>query len=301
MRFVNKIHAALSRVLYHKTNETNAIKILKDRKFRLSTWLGGSGVDKGSEKLWFLSTSTRPGAFKKGSSGVVFVLDGSSINKDYEGDPFDYWGEAYHKASGGDTDEAEERVYSDKPLIPIHYITEIHADWYIGNKGYEAHAYKRHRDLTLLAKKLNIPIYWYESHKSLDSLNKQEAKKFSDFPKGPELEPEERDYQTGRSNREGSVSKYFYEKWKALLSIEPAKSKKDLPFKNMYQYLSSYSDGHTGFKSDIHNASKGGEAGEMKYIYKLQKQMERVGAKDFKEFYWKMIDKLYNNLLKEPG
>lgn len=63
--------AGLSSVLYHKTGEDSAIKILKENKFRLSTWLGGSGADKSSDHLWFLSTSTRAGAYKKGGGGVI--------------------------------------------------------------------------------------------------------------------------------------------------------------------------------------------------------------------------------------
>ena len=305
MRFVKKVRAMntvvvakLSAILYHKTTESAAIKILKENQIRLSTWLGGQSdkpKDGKEHHVWYLSTSHRPGAYKKDSSGVVIVLDGAKLDQKYEGEPFDYWGEEWRDAAkkngnANDYDEAEERVFSDHPTIKpaSDYIKEIHTDWYMNDGPYAAHAYKRHRQLTLFAKRLGIPIYWYEDQKSLDTLPKDKAKKFSDFAAGPSMT--ETDLQD-EHRFSGKGSAYSVSRWKALLSIEPAKSMKDVP-KNVRKYLSDYSDGHSTFEADIHNASKNMKEDELRFIYKLQTQMKRAGVKTVKEFYWKMMDKL---------
>jgi len=146
--FIHNVHAKylvlsdLSAILYHKTEESKAIKILKENKFRLSTWLGtAADRPKDVEQLWFFSTSTKPGAYKRGYSGVVFVLDGAKLNKKYAGSPFDYWGQDMRevaKNNGRDLDEAEERIFSDTPIIPnaSDYIKEIHADWWMPDNQY---------------------------------------------------------------------------------------------------------------------------------------------------------------------
>jgi len=104
--------------------------------------------------------------------------------------------------------------------------------------------------------------------------------------KGPKMSEEERS-----SFKDRGVSSYTYKMWNALLSVEPAKAYKDLP-KDYREYLSRYSDGHLGFEAAIHNATKNMKTEEMRYIYKLASQMKRTGTKTFKEFYWKMLDKV---------
>ena len=284
--------ASLSSVLYHKTEETRAISILKEDMFRLSTWLGTHTDKSKEEQLWFFSTSTRHNAYRPGSSGVVFVLDGLKLGKDYAGSPFDYWGEEWHEAAKkvgreGAHDEAEERVYSDTPTIPkaSKYIKEIHAEWWMPGNDYDANAYQRHRSLTLLAKKLGIPIFWYEDTGKI--LDKKEAKNFSDFPKGPAMKAEDLQSRLLHSG----ISAYRTKEWLALLSIEPAKKRSDIP-KDAWRHLSRSSDGHGSFEAYIHNATKNMLKDEMRYVYKLQKQMTRTGSKTVKEFYWKMLDKL---------
>jgi len=246
---------------------------------------------KETEHLWFMSTSTRPGAYKRGS--VVLVLDGAELNKKYEGSPFDYWGEEWREAAkrnnqGDDFEEAEERIFSDIPTIPnaSKFIQEIHAHWWMPDSRAAEHAFKRHRNLALIAKQRKIPLYWYEDEQDLNTLPKERAKKFSDFPAGPTMSDKER-----QSSRDTGASPYSFNRWNALLSVEPAKTYKDLP-KDYGKYLSRYSDGHLGFEAGIHNATKNMKSGEMRFVYKLVGQMKRVGAKTFKEFYWKMMDKI---------
>lgn len=297
MRYLQKValqvRAKLSAVLYHKTTESNAIKILKENQFRLSTWLGGvADRPKDKDHIWYFSTSYKPGAYHKESSGVVFVLNGEKLDRHYSGEPFDYWGPEWKEIaekSNRDLDEAEERIFSDEPTIPAaDYIDEIHADWFMPNNEYAANAYKRHRELTKLAKQHGIKLYWYDDEKKLDTLPKAQAKKFSDFPPGPAMTQQALDDE----GRWSSSSPYTVKKWTTLLSIEPAKSLKDIP-KDVRKYLSGYTDGHMGFESDIHSASKNSKADVLRFVYKLQGQMKRVGAKTVKEFYWKMMDKLH--------
>jgi len=277
------VTAKLSAVLYHKTGESAAIKILKEDQFRLSTWLGGeSDRPKGKDHLWYLSMSYKPGAYQNNSSGVVFVLNGENLDRHYDGEPFDYWGPST------DLDEAEERIFSNEPMIKpaSSYIHEIHADWFMPGNNYNAHAFQRHRELTKLAKQHNIKIYWYDDQKSLDTLPKDQAKKFSDFPTGPAMTQKDLEPPAW-----GSGSPYAVKRWRALLSIEPAKTLKDIP-KDVRKHLSGYSDGHLGYAADIHNASKGMKTDSLRYVYKMQRQMERVGAKDLKTFYGMMMNKL---------
>jgi len=293
MPFLRKVKekyiiAGLSPILYHSTSIKNAVSILQENNFRLSTWLGTpSDLTKNTNKLWYLSTSRRKGAY---GGYVVFVLDGNKLSHNYKGMPVDYWGTNFI-----DVDEAEDRILSDKPTIPNadKYIKEIHVNWYtVGDPDWKPYIYKNFRNLYLLAKKYNIPIYWYEDEKAFKLLNKNKTKKFSDFEK-------ERGLTSDELKTRQDLRPYSFKKWKALLSIQPAKKKSDLP-SDITKFISPWykTDAISGYSADIHNVIKQMKKEELPFVYKLQRQMKQEGAKDLKEFIEKMLNKL-NNLLKE--
>ena len=278
---------ATSSPLYHRTEEDRAIKILKENKIRMSTWLGtGSDKASGKDQMWFFSTSTRPDAYRTDSSGVVFVLDGNKLRQNYETSPFDYWQKTGRNQE--ESDEAEERVFSDSPVMTnaSQFVTELHAHWWMSDDtSVAAHAYKRHRELALLAKQHHIPLFWYSDLKKMSVLDKSAAKSFSDFPKSQSLTHND------LTERRSGASEYFIKRWTSLLSLQPAKTMADVP-NDIRKYLSGYSDGHLSFQADIHNATKNMSDDKMRYVYKLQTQMKLAGTSAFKEFYWKMMDKL---------
>lgn len=271
--------------LYHKTDLHKANAILNENTFRLSTSLGTLS-DK-TKKLWFLSTSTEPGAYRRGSSGVILVLDRDLLETKYELTTFEYWPEEWRKNPS--FDEKEVRVLSDEPkLTPARkYIREIHADWRVREKEdyYSSYDYMRIRKLMLLAKKTRIPVYWYENTEDLNTTDKSKAKPSSFFEKRAIRNEEQ------MNARRSGLNSYEYKKWKTLLSIFPAKSYVDIP-PDYYKYLSSYSDGHLSFTADIHNATKSGESPLLPYIYKLHRQMQLAGISDFQKFYQLMLEKV---------
>ena len=290
---MRKVEAKLSEILYHKTGETAAIKILLENQFRLSTWLGTSADAPDAKKSdfhWFLSTANHKMSEGASGGGVTFVLDGRRLAQKYAGSPFDYFGSTMRNAARDDTfrkrlDEAEERIWSKKPTIPNadQYIKEIHAWWNVRyGDHYEAVDYRRCRQLTMLAKLHKIPIYWYADNKDFKLLVKPHAKKFSDFPGGKSMTSED----LADEGKYGGQSAYSAKQWRDLLKIYDAKTYEELP-KNCYSLLS-----YEGISCNIHNASKSMKPQDMHYVTKVSKQMQLMGVKSLKEYVMKLDEKV---------
>lgn len=207
-------------LLYHWTEEYHALSILEKNEFHLTTHLGGSSDRPKGEThhFYYLSTTREPTKYNKGTA--VFVLDGAKLAKDFHAEDFDYWGEEFRKISKEDISEYEERIWSDEPEIKAakQYIRELHVYWWWYKPS---HDYRQHRQLTWLAKKNGIPIFWYEDRADLRLLDKSKAKKFSDFPQ-PEGKDTEKDYP------DRGVSEYAERQWMSLYNLYYAKSEDQL-------------------------------------------------------------------------
>ena len=127
MRIQEIITESLSRVAYHYTGLHAAEKILTSGQFELSSTPGSieqQYAPKG--KPYFLSTTrTLTGGYHQGGKwrGVMFVLDGNWFNQHYKSGPIDYWGD---RGTGLRASEAEDRVFSAEPTIPIGGVAAVH-------------------------------------------------------------------------------------------------------------------------------------------------------------------------------
>lgn len=122
--------SGLTGILYHFTQFDAAAKILATGNMVASPISGTVADQNASEgakkKMFFLSTTTsRNGAYhrKFPVEGVLFTLDGRKLGQNYSGGPVDYWQYELSPKDKAHSDEMEERIYSDKALIPVKYIT----------------------------------------------------------------------------------------------------------------------------------------------------------------------------------
>lgn len=167
MRFNEIIAESLSRIAYHYTHPQAALKILKSGNFELSSALGSVEQQyMPPGRPYFLSTTrTRTGGYHSGGKwrGVLFVLDGNWFNQRYKSGPLDYWG---NRGGGMRASEAEDRVYSREPTIPIDGVTAIHA--YLNTKTEDSeqltHDKSVVRELLIAAKTQGIAAYFYDNH-----------------------------------------------------------------------------------------------------------------------------------------
>jgi hypothetical protein len=92
--------------------------------------------------------------------GVIFVLDGNWFNNHYISKPIDYWENRNPQASHHRDSEAEDRVFSKTPTIPIGGVVAIHvlADVGEGNP----HGNAMVRELLIAAKTQGIKTFLYD-------------------------------------------------------------------------------------------------------------------------------------------
>ena len=160
----------LSKKVYHYTSIHAAAKILTSGTFELSSTIGSI-----EEKLappgypyFFSTTRTLTGGYHDtiGSQAVMFNLDGDWYNQRYKSGPVDYWQDRVPGVNLNRTSEAEDRLYSKTPTIPIGGVTSVHvyvepmeerqrANW---GTPYPALA----RKVLIAAKQRGIPAYLYE-------------------------------------------------------------------------------------------------------------------------------------------
>ena len=186
MRIIELLQESLSRIVYHYTSVPTAIKIINSGQFELSLAIGSieqQFMPKG--KPYFLSTTrTRRGGYhsnKNDSNGVLFELDGNWFNQNYKSKSIDYWNDRSPKNYLGRSHEAEDRVFSSEPTIPIKGVKAIHilytpdykdtSEW---GQSFEARIQSQIRKLIILSKKVNIPVYFYTDKNAWFNMNKQQ-------------------------------------------------------------------------------------------------------------------------------
>lgn len=167
MRATEFVTESLSRVVYHYTGLAAAQKILQSGQFELSSTPGSieqQYAPKG--RLYFLSTTrTKTGGYHQGSKwrGVMFNLNGDWFNQRYKSGPLDYWGD---RGRGMRASEAEDRVYSAEPTIPIGGVTAVHV-FVASDQPYDDNLGANRavaRQILIAAKTQGIPAYFYTNH-----------------------------------------------------------------------------------------------------------------------------------------
>lgn len=166
--YLTELFESLSRVAYHYTGPSAALKILKSGQFELSSALGSVEQQYAPPGYpYFMSTTrTRQGGYHQSTSlsrGALFVLDGNWFNQRYRSQPLDYWG---NRGTGTRASEAEDRVFSREPTIPIGGVTAVHVfldtspDNSVDSES-DQHNRAVVRELLLTAKTQGIPAYFY--------------------------------------------------------------------------------------------------------------------------------------------
>lgn len=168
MRISEVITESLSRIAFHYTSNVTALKILQSGNFELSSALGSVEemyMPKG--KPYFLSTTrTRMGGYHAGTGttrGVLFVLNGDWFNQHYVSRAVDYWENRNPQLAHHRTSEAEDRVFSAEPTIPLDGVRAIHVYLAVDASGNEIEAHSRAvtRELLISAKTRGIPTFFY--------------------------------------------------------------------------------------------------------------------------------------------
>lgn len=153
-------------VLYHYTSTKGAYDILSSGEFKLSSVSGTRTEQQYAPEGYdyFLSTTrTRVGDYHRwvGSSAVMFVLDGDWFGQRYPVKPIDYWDRAWLH-SPGRTREAEDRVFSKSPSIPIGGIRQVH----VLLTEQQEYRSPMTRKLLILAKQQGIDTFLYADKKA---------------------------------------------------------------------------------------------------------------------------------------
>lgn len=161
MKINEIINESLSKQIFHYT--TAAKQILTTGKFQLSSTVG-SIEDKYAPKGYpfFMSTArTRHGGYHETVStrAALFVLDGNWFNDRYPAKPIDYWGNRDPAQSAGNAHEAEDRVFSKTPTIPIGGVVAVH--FFLDAKNASASIKADTRQALIAAKTQGIPAYFY--------------------------------------------------------------------------------------------------------------------------------------------
>jgi hypothetical protein len=190
---IKELFEGLSNTLFYARGINSALEIVKTNEIRLSPTFTKS-VEKNDNHNYYLSTSrTRTGKYHVDNSSyhVLFELDGRLLSNNFTGEPIDYWGDSFRKASGG-AYEQEDRLYSNKPSIKnaMKYIKRV--DILVDAKRNHEQTNKNIKTMVLKLKTNGIPVRIYTDNRSwvsgglsqmsLDdflSLNFPEVKKIS--------------------------------------------------------------------------------------------------------------------------
>jgi hypothetical protein len=164
MRINEILTEGLSPIVYHYTNIFAGEKIVTDGVFELSSTLGSVEEQYAPPGYpYFLSTArTKTGGYHQKigpRSAVMFVMDGNWYNQRYSAKPVDYWLNRDPKNAYGRAHEAEDRLFSKTPTIPIGGVTSVHV--LLKNEKPEPKHISLVRKLLVGAKRRDIPAYFY--------------------------------------------------------------------------------------------------------------------------------------------
>lgn len=175
---------------------------MQSGNFELSSTLGAQSEEEFAKKgyPYFLSTTrTRVGGYHgyTGNDAVMFVLDGDWFNDRYKSKPVDYWASKNHETgeitsyrdplkSHHKEAEAEDRVLSKTPTIPIDGVTAVHV--LIKSDNTNEYAGGWARTVIINAKRRGIKAYLYDDEKAWRALDTRNSIPLSKNPvlRGPQ-------------------------------------------------------------------------------------------------------------------
>ena len=269
---------SLSRVVYHYTNITAALKILQSGEFQLSSAFGSieqQYMPKG--KPYFLSTTrTLTGGYHQGGQrrGVLFVLDGNWFNQRYKSGPIDYWGD---RGVGMRPSEAEDRVYSSEPAIPIDGVAAIHVYLNVDEKDTEQANHDRSvvRKILIAAKTRGIAAYLYNDQSAWLALDTRRTADVS------QLSGERR-----RSYYRGMRRRSYMQNWLELMGAKTPDqlSKEANNTRYNLNYTYDLEDAKRALAVDMSNARKPDSGPEREDAIKIIRYMRQHKLNSISEF-----------------
>ena len=176
MRFQQLFERA-SPVLYHYTTAYAALDIVKNNRFQLSIGTANPSEAKLAPPGYdyFISMArTRTGDYHRyaHNGGTIFVLDGNWFNGRYPTKPVDYWERMWLYPGSDRSRESEDRVFSREPTIPADAVQQVH----VLIKNFKpSKQNERVRQLLLLCKQRNLPVYFYIDEKAWRLLDTRSA------------------------------------------------------------------------------------------------------------------------------
>lgn len=277
-------------IVYHYTTIGPALNILKSGEFQLSSVAGSVEQDinpKGHN--FFLSTTRSKGGeyhSRVGDSAVMFVLNGRWISDRYPVKPVDYWAGF---SIAGRNKEAEDRIFSKDPTMPMDPVTSIH----VLLKEKHPFASAKTRQFLILAKTLGIPTYLYKDESAWRLQNTAKAASVEQMKSelsGPET------FRTG-----GSGSRWLLP-WLEVIfgKTEADLGKKAKDLVRGFRYYHNDGDDH-GLGNELSNARKPGnlDREDAVKILKFMRQNRMLTHKDLVNYLvdkWKVKDESINEM-----
>lgn len=286
------VNEAATSVLYHYAGIRAALNILNTKHFELSSVTGNKSEEQYAPKghPYFLSlTRTRVGDYHRyvGTGGVLFVLDGTWFNRNHKVTPIDYWERSWQH-SPDRSREAEDRVFSKTPTLPIDSVQEVHVLLKEQDKWRSPEA----RQLMIAAKKSGIATYFYVDEKNWRLLNK--AKSIGVRDAGNVLAgqmPTKQMYSPERDYLEPWLE-LIYKNNKADLTDRAEKNRHNLVY-----YGSRYPNEDGGLAGDLSNARKPDQGASRQSAIKIIDYMIKNGFKtplELKNFLADKWEKIAN-------
>jgi len=256
MKSLEFITEMATSIVYHYTSTHNAARILNDGYFQLSRSTGNKSEEQyapAGYDYFFSTTRSKVGDYHRytGSAAVMFVIDGNWLNHNYKTKPIDYWERSWLNV-GDRTREAEDRVFSKTPEIPLGGVIGIHA--YI--KEQDEWRSPLTRGILLAGKKRNIPTYLYNNEQAwrLQNTNKAiSVKNAGNLLSG--VKPTQKQYRPSTDYLEPWLE-LIHKKNKAELTTEADKLRYNLVY-----YGSRYPDEDSGLANAFANERKPGSTG----------------------------------------
>lgn len=171
MRANEFIVERLTSIVYRYVKLSEALAVLQDKEFKLTSVVGNrveEPINQGY-KFYLSTTRSKAGSYHQSPQmgGVMFKLNGDFYNTKVKGVPLDYWSKSRsYSPKGPDRDEAEDRIMSNSPTLPIDGVLEMHMILPDTSKDPDNSFKQRVKEFVKLAKHLQIPTYLYTDLRS---------------------------------------------------------------------------------------------------------------------------------------
>lgn len=274
------ITESLSPTVYHYTRLYNALKILSSGNFELSSSIGSIEQQYAPKGYpYFMSTTrTKMGGYHNtiGSDAVMFVMDGRWYNQRYPAKSVDYWLDRDPKKSFGREHEAEDRLFSKEPTVPVDGVTEIHV--YLRPNG-EPEDIARTRQLFILAKRRGISTYLYNDKEAWRIQDPRKRQDFSQLRKGID------DTKSFTRLHKGELI-YYIELLKAKEENQLSDRAKKILYSLRYDFPKGYwrQDVVKSFESDLANGRRPGTGPDRRNAIQIIAFMNKNGFETAEQF-----------------